>query len=168
MLAEIRTACLNVRVCIIFKTHDTKCVSEDGPKRISLCMMLYLLQQKCHFYSDSFLVHTLRECCLENEESLHLTLLLLFVSYLVSHEATSTGNPEILSLVLQHRDFQRGSQRLAGIPELLDELNAVRCSIYFGFLLPNMCCLATFQHCSVIFARKFANSFISHLPVTDT
>lgn len=42
----------------------------------------------------------------------------------VSHEATSTGNPEILSLVLQHRDFQRGSQRLAGIPELLDELNA--------------------------------------------
>ncbi|KAK2562228.1 Ankyrin repeat domain-containing protein 13D [Acropora cervicornis] len=42
----------------------------------------------------------------------------------VSHEAVSTGNPEILSLVLQHRDFQRGSQRLAGIPELLDELNA--------------------------------------------
>ncbi|XP_068747563.1 ankyrin repeat domain-containing protein 13D-like isoform X3 [Montipora capricornis] len=42
----------------------------------------------------------------------------------VSHEAVSTGNPEILSLVLQHRDFQRGSQRLGGIPELLDELNA--------------------------------------------
>ena len=42
------------------------------------------------------------------------------------HEAISTGNPEILSLVLQHRDFQRGSQRLAGIPDLLDELNAVR------------------------------------------
>ncbi|XP_078362248.1 ankyrin repeat domain-containing protein 13D-like isoform X2 [Oculina patagonica] len=42
----------------------------------------------------------------------------------VSHEAISTGNPEMLSLVLQHRDFQRGSQRLAGIPELLDELNA--------------------------------------------
>ncbi|XP_078362281.1 ankyrin repeat domain-containing protein 13B-like isoform X2 [Oculina patagonica] len=42
----------------------------------------------------------------------------------VSHEAISTGNPEILSLVLQHRDFQRGSQRLAGIPELLDELSA--------------------------------------------
>ncbi|CAH3155531.1 unnamed protein product [Pocillopora meandrina] len=42
----------------------------------------------------------------------------------VSHEAISTGNPEILSLVLQHRDFQRGSQRLAGIPELLEELNS--------------------------------------------
>ncbi|CAH3171537.1 unnamed protein product [Porites evermanni] len=42
----------------------------------------------------------------------------------VCHEAISTGNPEILSLVLQHRDFQRGSQRLAGIPDLLDELNA--------------------------------------------
>ncbi|XP_078362282.1 ankyrin repeat domain-containing protein 13B-like isoform X3 [Oculina patagonica] len=34
------------------------------------------------------------------------------------------GWNEILSLVLQHRDFQRGSQRLAGIPELLDELSA--------------------------------------------
>ena len=52
---------------------------------------------------------------------------------LVSHEAISTGNPEILSLVLQHRDFQRGSQRLAGIPELLDELNAV--SLSRGWIL---------------------------------
>ena len=59
---------------------------------------------------------------------------------LVSHEAISTGNPEILSLVLQHRDFQRGSQRLAGIPELLDELNAVSLShgwFWFNFLLDN-------------------------------
>ena len=56
-----------------------------------------------------------------------------YIFLLVSHEAISVGNPEILSLVLQHRDFQRGSQRLAGIPELLDELNAV-CLFKFLFL----------------------------------
>ena len=55
-----------------------------------------------------------------------------YIFLLVSHEAISIGNPEILSLVLQHRDFQRGSQRLAGIPELLDELNAV-CLFKFLF-----------------------------------
>ena len=44
---------------------------------------------------------------------------------LVSQEAISTGNPELVSLTLQHRDFQRGSQRLAGIPELLDDLHSV-------------------------------------------
>ncbi|XP_031561945.1 ankyrin repeat domain-containing protein 13D-like [Actinia tenebrosa] len=42
----------------------------------------------------------------------------------VLQEAISTGNPEITSLVLQHRDFQRGNQRLAGIPELLEDLKA--------------------------------------------
>lgn len=46
----------------------------------------------------------------------------------VLQEAISTGNPEITSLVLQYRDYQRGSQRLAGIPELLEDLRAV--SIY--------------------------------------
>lgn len=53
--------------------------------------------------------------------------------FLVSHEAISTGNPEILSLVLQHRDFQRGSQRLAGIPELLEELNSVSQGLFFKY-----------------------------------
>ena len=53
--------------------------------------------------------------------------------FLVSHEAISTGNPEILSLVLQHRDFQRGSQRLAGIPELLEELNSVSQVLFFKY-----------------------------------
>lgn len=67
-----------------------------------------------------------------------LITLLLFYNFLVSHEAVSTGNPEILSLVLQHRDFQRGSQRLAGIPELLDELNAVRCYFLNSFF-DDMC-----------------------------
>lgn len=61
---------------------------------------------------------------------------MMFFFLLVSHEAISTGNPEILSLVLQHRDFQRGSQRLAGIPELLDELNAV--SLSRGWILVSL------------------------------
>ena len=49
----------------------------------------------------------------------------LILCFSVSQEAISTGNPELVSLTLQYRDFQRGSQRLAGIPELLDDLNSV-------------------------------------------
>ncbi|XP_042532390.1 ankyrin repeat domain-containing protein 13D isoform X3 [Dipodomys spectabilis] len=41
---------------------------------------------------------------------------------LVLQEAVSTGDPEMVQLVLQYRDFQRATQRLAGIPELLNKL----------------------------------------------
>ena len=44
----------------------------------------------------------------------------------VCQEAVSTGDPEILSHVFRQRDFQRASQRLDGIPDLLEDLNAVR------------------------------------------
>ncbi|XP_037697006.1 ankyrin repeat domain-containing protein 13D isoform X4 [Choloepus didactylus] len=37
-------------------------------------------------------------------------------------EAVSTGDPEMVQLVLQYRDYQRATQRLAGIPELLNKL----------------------------------------------
>ncbi|XP_056657204.1 ankyrin repeat domain-containing protein 13D [Monodelphis domestica] len=40
----------------------------------------------------------------------------------VLQEAVSTGDPEIVQLVLQYRDYQRATQRLAGIPELLSKL----------------------------------------------
>uniref|UniRef100_A0A7N4V111 Ankyrin repeat domain 13D n=1 Tax=Sarcophilus harrisii TaxID=9305 RepID=A0A7N4V111_SARHA len=40
----------------------------------------------------------------------------------VLQEAVSTGDPEIVQLVLQYRDYQRATQRLAGIPELLNKL----------------------------------------------
>ncbi|KAM7329694.1 hypothetical protein ACRRTK_011307 [Alexandromys fortis] len=40
----------------------------------------------------------------------------------VLQEAVSTGDPEMVQLVLQYRDFQRATQRLAGIPELLNKL----------------------------------------------
>nr|KAF6463820.1 ankyrin repeat domain 13D [Rousettus aegyptiacus] len=40
----------------------------------------------------------------------------------VLQEAVSTGDPEMVQLVLQYRDYQRATQRLAGIPELLNKL----------------------------------------------
>jgi hypothetical protein len=48
----------------------------------------------------------------------------------VCQEAVSSRDPEILSLVFKQREFQRATQRLDGIPELLDDLNAVRLSLY--------------------------------------
>ncbi|XP_067388096.1 ankyrin repeat domain-containing protein 13D [Emydura macquarii macquarii] len=40
----------------------------------------------------------------------------------VLQEAVSTGDPEMVQLVLQYRDYQRSTNRLAGIPELLNKL----------------------------------------------
>uniref|UniRef100_A0A672MB48 Ankyrin repeat domain 13D n=1 Tax=Sinocyclocheilus grahami TaxID=75366 RepID=A0A672MB48_SINGR len=40
----------------------------------------------------------------------------------VLQEAVSTGDPELVQLVLQYRDFRRATERLAGIPELLSKL----------------------------------------------
>ncbi|KAL7991929.1 hypothetical protein Chor_016185 [Crotalus horridus] len=40
----------------------------------------------------------------------------------VLQEAVSTGDPEMVQLVLQYRDYQRATRRLAGIPELLNKL----------------------------------------------
>nr|XP_057918797.1 ankyrin repeat domain-containing protein 13D [Doryrhamphus excisus] len=44
----------------------------------------------------------------------------------VLQEAVSTGDPELVQLVLQYRDFKRATQRLAGIPELLGKLRQAR------------------------------------------
>lgn len=43
----------------------------------------------------------------------------------VLQEAVSTGDPELVQLVLQYRDFRRATERLAGIPELLSKLRQV-------------------------------------------
>ncbi|XP_063904695.1 ankyrin repeat domain-containing protein 13D isoform X2 [Zophobas morio] len=40
----------------------------------------------------------------------------------VVQEAVATGDPELLQMVLERRDFQRYSNRMAGIPELLQRL----------------------------------------------
>lgn len=44
----------------------------------------------------------------------------------VLQEAVSTGDPEMVQVVLQYRDYQRARQRLAGIPELLNKLRQVQ------------------------------------------
>lgn len=45
-----------------------------------------------------------------------------FQGWTVVQEAVATGDPELLQLVLERRDFQRYSNRMAGIPELLQRL----------------------------------------------
>ncbi|XP_064620295.1 ankyrin repeat domain-containing protein 13D-like [Lineus longissimus] len=40
----------------------------------------------------------------------------------VLQEAVSTGDPELVQMVLQHRDYQRFSNRTVGVPELLQRL----------------------------------------------
>lgn len=55
-------------------------------------------------------------------------ILLLFVCVCMStvlHEAVCTGDPEIVQIVLQHRDFQRYSKRTVGVPDLLKRLREV-------------------------------------------
>lgn len=46
--------------------------------------------------------------------------------FAVLQEAVSTGDPELVQLVLQYRDFKRATERLAGIPELLSKLRQVK------------------------------------------
>lgn len=40
----------------------------------------------------------------------------------VVQEAVAHGDPEILHMVVEKRDFQRYTNRMAGIPELLQRL----------------------------------------------
>lgn len=50
----------------------------------------------------------------------------------VLQEAVSTGDPELVQLVLQYRDFRRATERLAGIPELLSKLRQVKLTQTLG------------------------------------
>lgn len=45
----------------------------------------------------------------------------------VVQEAVGTGDPELLQMVLERRDYQRYTNRVAGIPELLHKLKQVSC-----------------------------------------
>lgn len=42
--------------------------------------------------------------------------------FLVLHEAVSTGDPEMVHTVLQHRDYHNTSMALGGVPELLHRI----------------------------------------------
>lgn len=52
--------------------------------------------------------------------------LYMWMCFSVLQEAVSTGDPELVQLVLQYRDFKRATERLAGIPELLSKLRQVK------------------------------------------
>lgn len=52
--------------------------------------------------------------------------------FVVLQEAVSTGDPELVQVVLQYRDFRRATERLAGIPELLSKLRKVKLTQMFG------------------------------------
>ena len=43
----------------------------------------------------------------------------------VLHEGVCSGDPEMVQLILQYRDFQRFNKRTIGVPELLQKLNEV-------------------------------------------
>lgn len=47
-------------------------------------------------------------------------------NWTVLQEAVSTGDPELVQLVLQYRDYKRATERLAGIPELLSKLRQAK------------------------------------------
>lgn len=55
----------------------------------------------------------------------------------VLQEAVSTGDPELVQLVLQYRDFKRATERLAGIPELLSKLRQVQLPLLLLCVLPS-------------------------------
>lgn len=44
------------------------------------------------------------------------------ICFLVLHEAVSTGDPEMVYTVLQHRDYHNTSMALEGVPELLHKI----------------------------------------------
>ena len=52
----------------------------------------------------------------------------------VLHEGVCSGDPEMVQLILQYRDFQRFNKRTVGIPELLQKLNEVLI-MYFYFVV---------------------------------
>lgn len=45
--------------------------------------------------------------------------------FAVVQEAVATGDPELVQLVLERRDYQRYSTRVGGVPELLLRLKEV-------------------------------------------
>lgn len=52
-------------------------------------------------------------------------LLILVSRCLVLQEAVSTGDPEMVQLVLQRRDYLKASTALGGVPEVLSKIREV-------------------------------------------
>uniref|UniRef100_A0A8C2JMG4 Ankyrin repeat domain 13 family, member D n=1 Tax=Cyprinus carpio TaxID=7962 RepID=A0A8C2JMG4_CYPCA len=58
----------------------------------------------------------------------------------VLQEAVSTGDPELVQLVLQYRDFRRATERLSGIPELLSKLRQLSFCLNYSVPLVSKVC----------------------------
>lgn len=56
----------------------------------------------------------------------------------VLQEAVSTGDPEMVQLVLQRRDYLKASTALGGVPELLSKIREVRL-LQFANVPPSIC-----------------------------
>lgn len=60
-------------------------------------------------------------CCIKRFSGLFLFDFL----WAVLQEAVSTGDPEMVQLVLQRRDYLKASTALGGVPELLSKIRVV-------------------------------------------
>lgn len=58
--------------------------------------------------------------------------------FLVLHEAVSTGDPEMVYTVLQHRDYHNTSMALEGVPELLHKILEVAIRLTMPNAEPNI------------------------------
>lgn len=52
----------------------------------------------------------------------------------VLQEAVSTGDPEMVQLVLQRRDYLKASTALGGVPELLSKIREVLLSCHYSYI----------------------------------
>lgn len=64
-------------------------------------------------------------CCIKRFSGLFLLDFLLDFLWAVLQEAVSTGDPEMVQLVLQRRDYLKASTALGGVPELLSKIRVV-------------------------------------------
>lgn len=60
----------------------------------------------------------------------------------VLQEAVSTGDPEMVQLVLQRRDYLKASTALGGVPELLSKIREVFSLSLSLCLLPSLKCFS--------------------------
>ena len=77
--------------------------------------------------STVFFMYERAMCSLE-KLLLEITIIIMFT---VLHEAICTGDPELVRLVLQYRDFEDHSKRRFGINELLQKLEQVFVVCFF-------------------------------------
>ena len=54
-----------------------------------------------------------------------VALYTFFSQYVASQEAVGSGDPDILTTVIQHREYQHLTQKSGGMVEILDELEKV-------------------------------------------